>query len=255
MAEAQTEATYGFRQAFRSHDGSNAGPSMKFPLREEDFEGDMVEIPEGSEYPRASMSYGEVEAVYTKYGFEFPISDEAVADGVLPIRMDAMSEMMREEARRLDQIAYNVVAAQNNAATGGNADGVLTFDELVDARAEHRSQEFDPDLLLVEALGAADILKDDTFKLRDTPVGDRAVTNGFIGSVAGVDIFEANSTPLGAHDAYLVDTSLYGYESSKEGENGVSSYREESNDQEVYKIKDRLDWVATNPDAALYIDG
>ena len=254
MVQAQMERNYGFRQFYRTHDASDAGNSVRFPKSLTDFEGDMVEIPEGSEYPRAEKEYGDVRAVYSKAGFEVPLTDEAVSDSMIDVELDIANDMAREEARRLSTIAFNVVENNRNATTGGDADGVLSFNEIIDARADHRVQGYEPDLLVVDPLGAADLLKEETFKLRDTPVGDRVVTDGFLGSVAGLDIFEDNSGVLGGHDAYMADSGRYGYESSKY-QNRVTSYREESKDQTVFKISDRMDWVALDPDSAVYIDG
>lgn len=262
MVQAQTEANYGFRQLFRNHDGSSAGPSMKFPVLSEDFDGAMLEVEEGTEYEKFEKEYGEEEAVYTKYGFEVDVTDEAMSDGILDIRMDQIDGMLREEARRLNQLASAIVKANKNATVFGNNDGQMTFDEVVDARAkmvkfdpEQADEEgYTPDLLLVDPLAAADILKSKAFKLRDTPVGDRAVLEGFIGSVAGMDIFEETSGMLGDHNGFMADTDLYGYESAKY-RGDVSSRREDSQDKTVFKIRDRLDWVATQPDAVAKIEG
>lgn len=261
MVQAQTEANYGFRQLFRNHNGSSAGPSMKFPVTKEDFDGAFEEIEPGTEYPKFDKEYGEVEAVYTKYGFEVDISDEAMSDGILDLRLDQTRDMLREETRRLNSIAAGVVSGNRSPTTYGDGNDDLNFGEVVDARAqmskfsEDGSKDgYTPDMLLVDPLGAASILKDDAFQLRDTPVGDRAVLQGFIGSVAGMDIFEENSGALGDYNAYMADTSRYGYESAKYRGN-VSSRREGSQDKTTFKIKDRLDWVATNPNAVAKIEG
>lgn len=260
MVQAQTEANYGFRRFFRDHNGDAAGPSMKFPLTKEDFDGAMEEVEQGTEYPKYEKEYGDVEAVYTKYGFEVDISDEALEDGILDLRMDQTRDMIREEARRLNSIAAGVVSGNLGATYGDNA-GSLTFNEVVDSRAKMMKYDdteseagYTPDLLLVEPLGAASILKDDAFKLRDTPVGDRVVLDGFIGSVAGMDIFEDNSGQIGDYNAYMADTSRYGYESAKY-RGDVSSRREENQDKTVYKLKDRLDWVSTQPKGVAKIEG
>ena len=260
MVQAQTEANYGFRRFFRDHNGSAAGPSMKFPITKENFDGAMEEVEEGTEYPKFDKEYGDVEAVYTKYGFETDITDEALEDGILDLRMDQTRDMIREETRRLNAIAAGVVQG-NMGATYGPDDGDLAFNEVVDARAQFRKYDdaegeagYSPDMLLVEPLGAASILKNDAFKLRDTPVGDRAVMDGFIGAVAGMDIFEDNSGQIGDYNAYMVDSTRYGYESAKtRGE--VSSRREDSQDKTVYKLKDRLDWVSTDPNAVAKVEG
>lgn len=144
IVQAQTERVYGFRQAFREHTaGDGVGPSLKFPITTEDFEGDYVEVPEGAEYPRASKIYGDVEVVYTKYGFEHAITEEALQDGVIDLELDAMQDMVSEEASRLDAIAYNILSENLNAETGGDGGGDLTWEELIDVRAELRSQEYD----------------------------------------------------------------------------------------------------------------
>jgi len=261
MVQAQTEANYGFRQLFRNHNGSNAGPSMKFPVTKEDFDGAFHEIEPGAEYPKFDKEYGEAEAVYTKRGFEVDISDEAMEDGVLDLRLDQTRDMLAEEARWLNSLAAGIVENTRSPTTYGNNDDTLTFNEVVDARAkmvkfdpEGDDDGYTPDMLLVDPLGAADIIKDDAFKLRDTPVGDRAVLEGFVGSVAGMDIFEDNSGALGDYNAFMADTTRYGYESAKY-RGDVSSRREESNDKTVFKIRDRLDWVATNPNAVAKIEG
>lgn len=261
MVQAQTQANYGFRMLFRNHNGQAAGPSMRFPVKKEDFDGALEEVEEGTEYPKYDVEYGDVEAVYTKYGFETDITDEALEDGVLDLRMDQTRDMIREETRRLNSIAAGVVDGNKNGTTFGNNDGDMAFDEIVDARAKFRKFDTDageagytPDLLLVEPLGAASIMKDNAFKLRDTPVGDRVVLDGYIGSVAGMDIFEDNSGQIGDYNAYMADTSRYGYESAKtRGE--VTSRREDSQDKTTFKLKDRLDWVSTDPKAVAKIEG
>lgn len=260
IVTAKTQANFGFRQLFRDHNGSGAGQTMRFPLKEQDFQGAIEEVEEGAEYPKYDVEYGDVEAVYTKYGFETDITDEALEDGVLDIRMDQTEDMIREEARRLNGIAAGVTQG-NFENTYGDDGGSLGFETVIDARAqflkydsENEEAGYTPDLLLVEPLGAASIIKSDAFQLRDTPVGDRAVTDGFIGSVAGMDIFEDNSGNIEDYNAFMADTMRYGYESAKaRGE--VTSRREESQDKTVYKLRDRLDWVATDPGAVAKVEG
>jgi hypothetical protein len=256
MVQNQRAKKYRFRMAFRDHDGSGAGNSVRFPKADTEFEGDMAEVAGGSTYPRVKKSYSDVSAAYTKYGFEAPITDEAIADSMLDLELDNLESMAKEEQRRLDAIAYGVLSANVNATTvGAEDDGSLGFDKVVDARAEHTSQGYEPDLLFVEPLGAASILKSDEFSLRDTPVGDRAVTEGFIGSVVGLDIYESNTGDLGQYHGLMVDSEQYGYETAKDGENGISSYREEEKDQTVYKVRDRMDWVSMDAGAALQVLG
>ncbi len=255
MVQAATEATYGARQAFRGHNGTVAGPDMTFPITTEDFEGAMSEIPEGSEYPRFTKAYGDKKVTYTKYGFEFDLTDEAIDDGVLDIRLDQLSDAAREETRHLDQIAYDVLDANQRENPVGSGEGAMNFDDIIDARALMRNDDYDPDLLLLEPFGGAEILKADEFKLRDTPVGDRVVTQGFLGSIAGFDIFEMTARHgLEANHGIMVDTDHYGYESTKFS-NRVEEYREEEKDTTVWQIADRLGWLSMDSEAALKIEG
>jgi len=256
MVQNQRAKKYRFRLAFRDHDGSGAGNSVRFPKADTEFEGDMVEVEEGSTYPRAKKSYTGVQAAYTKYGFEAPITDEAIADSMLDLELDNLESMAKEEQHRLDEIAYGVLSSNVSGTTvGSDDDAALGFDKVVDGRAALTDAGYAPDLLFVEPFGAASILKSDNFALRDTPVGDRAVTEGFIGSVAGMDVYESNTGDLNKYHALVVDSEQYGYETSKDGENGISSYREKEKDQTVYKVRDRMDWVTMDSNAALQVLG
>ena len=256
VAEAENEANLLFRQAFRDHDGSDSGKETTFPEIAGDLEEEeVVEIPEGTEYPQVDFEYGENKVVYTKYGVAVPITDEAIEDGVVDVQADAGAEMLRAEARRMDSIAYEVLAGASVGSGVGDGGDNLSFDEVIDARAYHRSDDggnYEPDLCFVEPLGGASLLKE--LKDRHTPSGDEAARTGEIGKAAGLSIVESNTGRLGSHDAILVDSSRFGWESSKY-QRKTEEVREGLEDKTVFKVSDRLGWVATDGAAAIRVNG
>jgi len=53
QVQERTEPDYQFRRAFRDYDASNNdAETLKFPVPDDDLEGHVVEIGEGSDYPR-----------------------------------------------------------------------------------------------------------------------------------------------------------------------------------------------------------
>lgn len=259
LAEQQLEINRQFRRAFREHDATNANSnSYNLPEVITDFEGEFVEIPEGSDYPRAGLTYGENQAVYTKYGFEAPITDEAADDAAGNPVADMMERMAEEEARRLDAIAFEVLSGNNNAAGPvGDGTGDLTFSEIVNARQTLFGQGYTPNgmELYVSPDSSGDVLMEfqNANFVPASELGNQVV-NGQIGQVSGIPVIETNTGDLGNGEAYLVDTNRYGWESTR-WDTEVTEYREESNDQTVYKVNNRKDWVATDPDAAIHITG
>ena len=59
----------------------------------------MVEIPEGSSYPRAEASEDSVVASFAKYGFEVPFTDEELADAKYNVLSSRTERMANEEKR------------------------------------------------------------------------------------------------------------------------------------------------------------
>lgn len=259
LAEQQLEINRRFRRAFRAHDATDANSnSYSLPDIVTDFEGEFVEIPEGSDYPRAGLTYGENQAVYTKYGFEAPVTDEAADDSAVDIEADIMEQMAREEARRLDAIAFNILDNNLNAAGPiGDATGDMTWDEIVTARQQLFGDGFTPDgmELYLSPDAAGDLLVEFQGQqfVPSAQMGDE-VRAGQIGQVGGIPVFETNTGDLGDGEGILVDTNRYGWESTR-WDTEVTEYREESNDQTVYKVRNRKDWVPTTPSAGIRITG
>lgn len=259
LAEQQLEINRQFRRAFREHDATNANSnSYNLPEVITDFEGEFVEVPEGSDYPRAGLEYGENQAFYTKFGFEAPVTDEAADDSAADIGASIIERMAEEEARRLDAIAFEVLSGNNNPAGPiGDGTGDLAWSEIVEARQTLFGQGYTPNgmELYLSPDASGDVLLEfqDANFVPASELGNQ-VSNSQLGQLAGIPVYETNTGDLGAGEGYLVDTNRYGWESTR-WDTDVTEYREESNDQTVYKVRNRKDWVATDPDAAIHITG
>lgn len=255
MLEERTEPMYQFRRAFRDYDATGEdSEEINFPTPEDDFDRDsMAEIEELSNYPRYEVNYDDVSAVYAKYGFEVVISDEGIRFGRVDAELDAQTQMMEAEERALDAQAYELLAAQNNDITIGNGTDPLSYDYVVDAYVEAANQEYNPgDFEIYQGPYAfGNIAKDDNFN-RATEQGDALARNGQLGEMFGVTHALSNTGDL-TTDAFLVDTSKYGYEVTWEPTD-VNAYREEDVDGWVYKINGYWGFAVTDPQACIYID-
>lgn len=267
VLEEQTRATYQFRRAFRNHDATNINnDEFNFPVPDSDLDGEVVEVPEGGNYPRSGTSDSKVTAVYTKYGLEVPITDEAVSDSRVDVEMNTQQNLMWAEEARMDGLAFGILNNNLNAAGPiGDDNGTITYADVSEARTTLWDDEYDVSsmIMLVEGGGWSDIEQMDEF----TPaseLGDYVVQNGllpggdvgtaYIGNVAGVPTYATNTGDLGDREAFIVDTSQYGYESTR-WDRQISSYRDNEHDQDIHKIRTRVGFVATDSSAAIKITG
>jgi hypothetical protein len=256
VLEERTRAMYQFRRAFRDDDATDISANTKtFPVPSDTLEDDMTEVAEEADYPRSALEHDGVDAEYTKDGFEVAISDEAADDSVIDILLDITEEMANAAEAHLDHQAFAVLDTYNNDVTIGDGADDLNFESIVDAYTEMSDQRFNPENfeIYTSTYGFGSLAKDDTLN-RATERGDDLARAGMLGEVFGTDIAMTNTGALGPNEAILVDTSMYGYESTR-WEREVTEYREERKDRDVFKVRVRNDFVATNPDAALFIEG
>ncbi|MWG34827.1 phage major capsid protein [Halomarina oriensis] len=258
MLEEKTRELYQFRNAFRidQEAATRNSDSVEFPSGGT-FEGEMVEVEKGGDYPRAKLDYDGAVAAYSKYGFEVPITDEDIKDSKINFALDNQQQMAREEQRRLDAIAFSILDANRNGTVIGTDGTDFNYEATVAAYTA-----------LVDAGFSADSL---VFFLSPDAWGDMATSSEFmsdtetfaeelrstgpnIGQVMGRPAMLTNTGNLGADEAFVVDTSRYGWESERDPFE-VSRYREDQKDQWVYKERGRIDWVPTESDAAMFIQG
>jgi len=257
--EERTRPDYQFRRAFRDYDASDRdAETLQFPVPEDDLEGHVVEIGEGSDYPRAELNYGEAGADRAKYGFEMPITDEAVRFGRVDIEAETQAEMARANMKDIDVRAFDFLDNNNNDVTVGNDGEDLDFEAVVEAYQTLYADEYEPSNfeMYVGPDGARDLSLDDSFN-RATEEGDmltrgEGVTN--LGTIYGIPVYLTNTGDLGDDEAILVDTEKYGYYVEWVSME-VESYREDSNDQWVYKIRKHDGFAVTDAQAAVFVQG
>lgn len=260
---------YQARRAFRDHDATDIDSnSFSFPISDNDLDGEAVEIGENSDYPRANLSWSDVQAAYTKYGLEIVVSDEAVDDSAIDVVMNAQEDLIRAEENRVDTVAFGVLSGNTNS-TGPvdvNSNTTIEYADVVRAREIAFNDELDLGSLELYASGLdmSDFLNMDEFT-QASELGDQVVTQGvlpggdlmgeqaFIGTVGDVPVYLSNSGAFTEGQAFLVDTGNFGWESTR-WEQDVRQYRDEEKDADVWKIRGRWDWVATNASANIEIN-
>lgn len=256
VLEERTEAQYQFRRAYREDSATDLnGNTKSFPTAVNDVREDMGDVSEDATYPRSSLAYDGIDAEYTKDGFEIAISDEAADDSAFNVIQDITAQMAIAAEARLDRRAFTVLNDFNNDVAVGDGANDMNYAALVEAETQLFSDEFSPATSLTFlSPGAFGDLALDTDLNRATEEGDELARGGSLGEVFGVDVIRTNTGDLGASEGIMVDTSMYGYESTR-WDREVSSYREESEDRDVFKIRHRKDFLSTNPGAAVYING
>jgi hypothetical protein len=261
---------YQNRRAFRDYDATNNDSnSVEFPISDGNFDGEVSEIPAGSEYPRATKDYGTVQVAHTKYGVEIVIPDEDVEDNVIDITMDQEQDMVRAEETRLDSIAYNVLSGNTNSAgaidASGDGSGTFEYGDIVKARQRAFQEELDPDelRLITGGLNMSDFLQMNEFT-QASELGDQVIEQGvlpggnlvgsqaFLGTVGDIPVFLTNTTDYSAGEGYLVDPTNFGWESTRRAQD-ITQYRDESIEADVWQIDERVGFAATQPTANIAI--
>jgi len=267
IAEKIRNKKYQNRRAFRDHDatGLDSG-KFTFPTLDSDFDGEAVEVPEGTQYPRGSIEYGDVEAVYTKYGFEFAIPDEKVEDNVVDIALDAQEDMIRAEENRMDSIAYGVLSGNAEEPTDGpigDDDGTFEYIDIAEGRQEAFNRELDlselemyvsgqniTDFVTMDEFTQASEMGDQVLQQGVLPGGDMLGEQALLGVAGDIPVYTTNTGDYDVGEGYLVDTTEFGWESTRRAMD-VDSRRDEDTESDVFRVSGRWDWVATQPEACI----
>lgn len=265
VLEERTQEMYQFRRAYREHNatGINSG-SFTFPQAENNVRDAMDEVAEDTDYPRTKLTYEGIDASYTKDGFIIEVSDEAVDDSAFDVIMDVTEEMAIGAESRLDSLAWfnmdpNGGDQNNTNGPIGGDTGDVDYSAIVDAYSVLIGDEFRPrDFELFVGAGETSsafnsLAKDDNFT-HATEQGDSVVVQGELTMGFGVPVIPTNTGDLGDNEAMMVDTGLYGYESTR-WDREVSTDRDFDADADLYKVRHRKDFVTMKPGAALFING
>lgn len=250
---------YAFRNAFRvDREAPNRdGDSVEYPALEGDFEGALTEIKKDDPHPESKLTYDGLQAAWTNYGFKFHLSDDDVQDSKVNLVVINQREAAREEMSRLDGIAGSVIEANRNATTVGSDANPINYNALVDAETELIDAGYSQNrfmwFLSPQAWG--ELYKSSEFTQTTERFADMLREDGIHhGEILGYPVLRTNTGQLGANDAYLVDTGTYGWESPRRGFD-VDSERDKDRRRTTYYLDGRIDWVPTDPSAAIKVDG
>jgi hypothetical protein len=261
VLEERTQEMYQFRRAYRNHDATGINDSsFNFPQADDDVRDAMDEVGEEASYPRGELNYSNVTANYTKDGFEIAVSDEAISDNVFGLVMDVNEKMAVAAESELDSRAWSLMDPNDgnnlNSDSPIGTDGTdLNYTAVVNAYTELLEDDFRPNdfELYLSADAFGDLATDDNFT-HATDQGDQTVRQGTLQVGFGVPIIPTNTGDLADDEANMVDTGLYGYESTR-WDREVTNYREEKYDRDVFKIRHRKDFVVMESEAAIHIQG
>lgn len=253
-----------FREAFRDIDASGIdNDTLRVPDPEDALAAPQALDP-GEEYPEARDTYRKVDIERVKYGNLMTIPMEDQMDHAPGDLIDQQVDRhAREMAEFLDAQAYaeletGVTAAGDGGPEAGDGDGVLDYEDAVDALTTLEDRSFEPDICFVSPLAKKDLLTDENFT-RASDMGDDVVFNGVFGEVAGVPFAYSNTGDLAAPDtadepaAIMVDTDLYGYEATwvpieTETDDNFDT------DEDQVKIRTLKGWKGIKSDAVVGID-
>lgn len=261
-------AQYQSRRAFRRFEGQDLNSnSFEFPIADNDLDGEVQEIQPGGDYPRGKVSRSGVTATASKYGVEIAIPDEAVDDSAIDVELEQQEDMIRAEERETDTQAFTALSGNTNTTTISNSSADdINYVDVVGGREQAFVDELNMGEIMLLAAGEnmsdfvnmteftqASELGDMVIETGVLPGGNATLAEGFLGVVNDIPVFLENAGNFTEGQAFLVDTSSFGWEFVR-WDQDVEQYREDSNDQDVWKINGRWDWVATNSTANIEID-
>jgi len=234
--------------------------SFRFPFRNDDGAHPKL-VDEGAEFPRSHEEYTLEEMSFDKFGFEVPLTMEAVEDSRIDLTQDQVDRQARQMAEDVNARAYDELDASIRDAwsslAGDSGDSTMTYSDILDGREALVSNSYSPDLLIADVEAVHDLMQGDNF-LRATELGDQLRRDGALGRIAGMEVVEDDSgLPLGGADnpgALMVDTDLFGYEGERTPVT-TNEYEEERTQTDVYRIFARMGWLVTQPEAGIIVEG
>lgn len=244
-----------YRRAFRQVQvPGDVGATWKIP-QPDDVIGEPTEIQPGTDYPATEEGYSKISIDREKIGMRMDFLDEAVMDNtsfdVIADQVDRAGRQMRE---KLDSKAFSELDGNlNTSSPVGDDGGALAFAELTTGLRTLRDGGYSPDLAILDAHAEEDLLSDSNFN-RATDKGDAVVEEGQIARLLGMDVVVENTGDAADHDAYLVDSDLYGYEAVWT-DMETESERDFDTDTEKRKIRTFRAYKNIDSDAAIKVQG
>lgn len=246
------------REAFRDAGSVPDAEKVFFVVPEDDDE-EMSIVPEGAEFPREAEGQRKVECVREKFGEEFPLTMEAQRDEMVDNQAENLSTKIRKYNRTQERKAFDVLDTAADPFTTSTDNGQLEYEDVVEGWTDMMEDEgtdtegWVGDALITGPSGFGDLATDDRFT-QATEEGEETIRQGFIGTIFGLPIYLTNQVAIDPGVAYLVDSSVFGYEATWEGTN-TRTYEEENKQVDVLQFWSLKGYCATRPEAAYRIEG
>ena len=159
------------------------------------------ELTEGVATPVSALSYSEVEITFTEYGIAYQVSEKELNSGLKFIFSDIVERATYALAAKKEQVIRDALLdgaglskyVNDKDDTTITSDDTLDLDTIIDAMALMKAQNAMPKVLVIHPNQEKSIKKllvdAGSNVIRDKLV---AVENGFIGRIAGVDVYVNN---------------------------------------------------------------
>lgn len=249
-----------FRDAFRPYDATNISSNVvQIPVPDDDGASPKI-VDEGGEFPRSHEEYSLKEMFFDKFGFEVPLTMEAVEDSRINLTQDQVDRQARSMAEDINARAFEEIRDVLGGSTvnDGGSTGTMTYSDILAGRENLVGQSYSPDLLIADVGAVHDLMKSNNF-LRATEIGDQLRRDGAIGRIAGMEVVEDDSgldlTNGGSgKGALMVDTDLFGYEGERTPVT-TEEYSEDRSQTDVYRVFSRMGWLVTEDAAGVIVEG
>jgi len=255
-----------YRDVFRSYDATNiASNVVQIPVPNDNGAYPKI-VDEGAEFPRSHEEYELKEMDFSKFGFEVPLTMEAVEDSRIDLTQDQVDRQARQMAEDINARAFEYATGPVDRVSDGSSDGTMTYEDMLAGREALVSESYNPDLLIADVEAFHDLSASDNF-LEATDQQSSMRREGFDGRIMGMDVIEDDSgLDLGGTynidgggttsqpAALMVDTDLFGYEGERTPVT-TEEYEEQRTQTDVYRIFARMGWLVTDPDAGVVIEG
>lgn len=246
-----------YRDVFRSYDATNiASNVVQIPVPKDNGAHPKI-VDEGAEFPRSHEEYELKEMEFSKFGFEVPLTMEAVEDSRIDLTQDQVDRQARQMAEDINARAFEYATSPDTVETvSPSSDGTMTYSDMLAGREALVSESYNPDVLIADVEAFHDLSASDNF-LEATDQQSTMRRDGFDGRIMGMDVIEDDSgLALGGSGpgALMVDTDLFGYEGERTPVT-TDEYEEQRTQTDVYRIFARMGWLVTDPDAGVVIEG
>lgn len=258
----EPEEMLGWRNVFMVDNEANNRDSdtVTYPSVDLDYEDDFVEIKTNDPHPVASLSYAGHTASWTEYGFKFVIHQTDVEDSKINLMMINQQEQTKAKMQNLDGIAGATIEANRNDTEIGDSSVDINYSAAADAEAAlmETGWELSRFVWVMSPQSWATFAKTEEFTSDTEQFAGELRTDGIqVGELLNHPVIRVNTGPLeGAENTmYLIDQGAYGWESPRRPFNVSQGDFDKDERETPYYINGRIDWVPTNPSAALKVIG